>query len=153
MKIHLGVNDVPYANNPNGATTAKVAEWLEEKYGILGAFVARKETQIVSHLESGLQNSLEEMLIGLPVRDPLGTASSLITRDMREWISLQEVERVGIPGVPTRAALLGLSSRFKSGLNGVSMAAFKKGVRTGRRRPSFRDTGLMERNYRCWSEV
>lgn len=152
MKICLGVNDVPYTNSKDGVTTAQVANWLEEKYGIIAQLVAQKETEIRDHLESNLQKSLEEMLAGLPVRDPFGTGTSLIARDMRNWLSLQEVEKVGIPGVPTRAALMGVSSRSKSGLKGVSMKQFEKGVRRGKRRPSFIDTGLMERNYRCWTE-
>jgi len=46
------------------------------------------------------------------------------------------METLGYPGVPTRAALMGVNSRLKK--------------RRGKRRPSFRDTGLYQASFMAW---
>lgn len=150
MKLHLGVTDQVYRDK--NLSTAEVAQFLENKYHILGEFVAAHSEDIQRIIESSFKAAIEEMASGLAARDPFGTATQAIAVLMRNWITKQEVETVGIKGVPTKAALEGKSSRFKSGLNGVSMKQKAKGVKKGLRRPSFYDTGLMVGSYKVWVE-
>lgn len=148
MKIELGVIEQPYATG--SLTTADVAAILERKYGIIGTFVDVHARDLQRILERSFVNAFEDMVNGLPGRDPYASAFQEIQMMMKRWLSTQEVERQGIKGVPTKAALDGRSSRFKSGLNRVSMKMFKKGVRKGVRRPSFIDSALMQASYKVW---
>lgn len=162
MKVNLGVVDQKYGGVKQTAsgkrisgsklTTGDVAKILESKYGILGAFVDKHAKDIQSSLETSFVRAFEEMAKGLPSRSVYGSAEQDIQVLMKRWLSTREVERVGLKGVPTKAALDGVSSRSASGLKGVSMAQFKKGVRKGKRRPSFIDTGLMQASYKAWVE-
>ena len=148
MKIQLGVVEQKYTTGT--ASTSEVANFLETKYGILGAMVQKKAPDIQRALEGSFVKGFEEVAAGLPQRNVYAGGLSQIQAMMKQWLSTQEVERVGLPGVPTKAALDGVSHRFKSGLKGVTMAQKRKGVRKGQRRPSFIDTGLMQASYRAW---
>ncbi len=55
-----------------------------------------------------------------------------------QFLDDREIEHLGIPGVPTKAALDGVQSKFK---------LFK-----GERRPSFIDTGLYQQSFKAWTE-
>jgi hypothetical protein len=55
------------------------------------------------------------------------------------FLALQEVEKLGIPGVPTQAALKGISHRLKH--------PYRK---SNPRRPSFVDTGEYMRSAAFW---
>lgn len=150
MKIHLGVADQLYSGK--NISTGDVAEILEAKYGILKEFFVAHQSDIQLLIERCYLKAFEEMAAGLPSRDPFGSAMQEIQQMMDDWLSKQEVEKVGIKGVPTKAALLGKNSNFASGFNQVSMKKFKKGVRVGKRRPSFVNSGLMRASYRAWVE-
>jgi hypothetical protein len=71
--------------------------------------------------------------------DPWARGMGKIEQRFRDFISLREVERVGIPGVPTKAALRGISHRL-----------LHPYARSNQRRPSFRDTGLYMNSFRAW---
>lgn len=111
--------------------TGAVAEILEAKYGIMQAFYAKHEADIASAMEGALQGSLENILTGAPIpRNPLIAAESEIEGMFKRFLSLSEIEHMGVPGVPTEAALNGVNHRLKRG--------------KGPRRPSFIDTGLYQ---------
>ena len=58
----------------------------------------------------------------------------------RHFLSQKEMDSLGVPGVPTKAALAGVSHRFKH--------PYAKRAP----RPSFIDTGLYEASFRAWVE-
>jgi hypothetical protein len=163
MILHLGVIDVPYVEPPAtpkapknprrrrrgphkahaakyaNITTGDVATILEDKYGIMQAYFAAHEADVASAIEGSLQGAVESLLMGGPPKlDAFGSAVSKIEDGFRRFLSEREVERVGIPGTPTAAALRGVSHRFKQ--------AYKLRAR----RPSFIDTGLYEASFKSW---
>jgi hypothetical protein len=162
ITLHLGVIDVPYsahehaekvpqakkgkANKPvkasSGATitTGDVAEILEEKYGILDSFAFARLPDIAKTLENSIAGELENLMMGAPVTgSPFKGAESSIATMMKQFVSSQAVESMGIAGVPTQAALDGVNHRLKH--------PYAKG---NPRRPSFFDTHLMVNSYTAW---
>lgn len=153
--LHLGVVDIPYvaretpaqmrkrvrkaAPRPAGQkTTGDVADILEAKYHVMEAFFTLHQDEIVKTLESSLQGSLENLLTGAPLTaNPLGEGESEIKNLFSQFLTNKEMDSLGYPGVPTKAALQGESQRFKRRRNNVS-------------RPSFVDTGLYESAFRAW---
>ena len=153
MKLHLGVIDIPYAEPPevttkgkrkkkqsgSRVTTGDVAEILEAEYGVMQHFADQFETVIAMHLENSISGSIENMMMGAPpVTNPFATAEEEVAADFRKFIDTAEIEHLGIPGVPTKAALDGVQSRLKK--------------KKGGRRPSFRDTGLYEGSFKAWMD-
>jgi hypothetical protein len=134
--LHLGVTVVPYRRR--GLTTGDVATFLEHRYGVMGAFVRVHEKDIASAVESSLEGALESLLMKQYV-DPWARGMSKIGQEFRDFISSREAERVGIPGTPTRAALMGVNHRLAH--------PYAKG---NMRRPSFRDTGMYTNSARAW---
>lgn len=123
--------------------TGQVAEFLEAEYGIMQAF-AREDVHgkdIVRAVEDSLESALRTLLAtnSRKVELPWVAAMGDIESEFRDFIDSQEVERVGIPGTPTKAALSGVNHRLKH--------PYRK---TNPRRPSFRDTGLYVRAFRAW---
>lgn len=158
----MGVLDIPYSNVPapktktGGArqggkakarkastakiettTTGEVAEWLENKYHLMEVFYLEYENEFADVVANGYAGAMETaMMSGHLVEDPLAGAASELEESFRYFITSQEVEGLGIPGTPTKAALEGKSSRFKSG--------------HGPRRPSFIDTGQYVASFKTW---
>ncbi|MDI2113067.1 hypothetical protein [Commensalibacter nepenthis] len=145
-EINLGVIDYPYSNN-GGQSTGSVAKILEDKYEILTNFAARHEDDIAQALTDAMTNAVRNQIqTGKLNRSAFNTAFSQISSDMKQFLSSQEVEKIGIKGVPTQAALKGVSHRFKR-----KRKRIVHGKRTlGARRPSFIDTGQMESSYIVW---
>jgi len=151
----LGVIDVPYENegstpkkkpkrgegSSRGAatTTVEVATILEEKYGVMQAFYDAHKDTVTSSLISSVEGALETLFSGGPVVDPFADAGQSIQAEFRTFLMTAEIESMGIPGVPTKAALDRRSLRFK---NKVSDHA----------RPSFVDTSTYELSMRAWVE-
>jgi hypothetical protein len=135
--LHLGVLVQPYANGGTALTTADVARFLEDKYGVMGAYFRAHGPDVAKAIESGLSGALEALMMGRVV-DPWGRGMQLIEAGFRDFILSREAERVGIPGTPTKAAQRGVSHRFKHPY--------------ARRapRPSFRDTGMYVNSFRAW---
>lgn len=150
MILHLGVIDVP---EPEGGTTHGVATALEQKYGLFSEFAKYDMTKISDHLADSMAGALETMMQGGHVKDPFAAATSQIDQEFKDFLSLQIVETLGIPGVPTQAALDGVSTRFK---NRVTAKSYVKGKRAptvkvqGARRPSFIDSGVMQASFKSW---
>ena len=161
--LHLGVIDQAYANAPietnvpqakkgklnkpikpkvksGEQTTGDVAEWLEDKYHIMQTFADAKLDKIAANLEDALAGSLESMMMGAPPPgNPFAGGESKIEAMFKDFILTQEVEQMGILGVPTQAALDGVNHRLKH--------PYAKG---NPRRPSFVDTSLFVQSFKCW---
>jgi hypothetical protein len=151
----LGVVDVPYENegatpkkkpkrgegSSRGApmTTVSVATILEEKYGVMQAFYDSHKDSVIGSLINSAEGALETLFMGGPVTDPFADASQSIQAEFRTFLMTAEIEGMGIPGVPTKAAQDRRSLRFKA----------KVGPN---QRPSFIDTGTYELSMRAWIE-
>lgn len=152
MKLHLGVIELPYVDvatpSAKGAAaaastvnTADVARWLEEDYHVMEVFYELHKQEIADALALSMNDSLQNFMLGAKVpENPLLQAESTIEMLFRKFIEMQEMDSLGIPGVPTQASLDGVNHRFKSG--------YQKGSR-----PSFRDTGLYESSFKAWFDA
>ncbi len=143
--LHLGVIDIPYSVRARrrgkkvasgNQTTGDVAGWIEDKYGVVGHFVEAKHEVIGDALANDVAGSLETMMMGGPPKLHFGTATGIIDQTFRTFLATREVETLGIAGLPTDAALRGISHRFKG--------------KRGQRRPSLIDTGLYQSSFRSW---
>jgi hypothetical protein len=147
LKLHLGVIDQPYAqDSPDGSkkavTTGEVAQWLENRYHIMEIFYQFHEQEIADKLAEGMGDALEAIMMGAPPSlQPTLEALSAEEAVFKLWLALGEIEKLGIPGVPTLAAQNRESLRLK----------LKKKFR-GPARPSFIDTGLYESSFKMWME-
>lgn len=196
--LNLGVFDLPYSHEGNisSATTGKVAQWLEDEYGIMQVFCDMYHKDIINGITNSIQGSLESILSGhadINTHDPFGSATSMIDAKFKNFIATEEMANVTrittdifgfLPTnavnrpVPTRAALMGKSSRFKIGKNFKWKRSGKKPKTSkftklttdmfgflpddmpkernsiiGQRRPSFIDTGLYQSSFKSWVEV
>lgn len=139
LTLHLGVTDLPYANDPKGTTTGDVAEILEGKYGVIQSWYDHREQWVADTMAEGMSGALESLLMGAPpTLDPFGSSMSKGEQNFREFLDSSEVESYGIQGVPTQAALKGVNHRMKH--------PYAKRAR----RPSFLDTGLYQSSYKMW---
>jgi len=133
MILHLGVMDVPY--DADVATTGDVAEWLEERYGVLQFFFNLHEKEIIKNMEDDLAGVLENFMIGGPIpQNPFLGSMDKIHQMFSNFIITQQMN--GQPGVPTQRALDGIRKRFKN--------------IKGPPRESFNDTGLYMASMRAW---
>lgn len=152
MKIQLGIVDIPYIAEPLPTkkprkktakvfleTTGEIAEILEDKYHIMEHFVQLHGEEIGAALEDGLAGALETVLMGgNPPPDLYARGEAKIEELFRRFLSQKEMDALGYPGIPTKAALTGVSHRFKQ--------------RRGPPRPSFIDTGTYQDSFRLWME-
>lgn len=144
--LHLGVIDVPYRNPPgkhSGAarTTGDVATILESKYGLMGTFWKLHSDECIENLVVSVLGSLETAhMRGFTdsEADPNAAGIAKIEDRFKNFILSGEAERVGIPGTPTKAALRGVSHRFKH-------PYAKRNARV-----SFYDTGLYVDSFKAW---
>ena len=155
--LHLGVIDMPYRHSGPGyrgrgnkrkaatvgsRTTFEVAEFLEEKYHVMELFFETHADEILEHVVDAMQGATETALLtGVPPSpsvDPTSSGMEKIRVMFNRFLDEGEVERIGIKGVPTLAAIHGVSHRFAHPY-----------ARRGSR-PSFIDTGLYESSFRSW---
>jgi hypothetical protein len=159
--LHLGVLDVGYvqtesapkrapkrprkgphkahAKKYQNISTGDVAEILESKYHPMEIFFEQHKEDIAADLEGSLAGALESLLMGAPPSlDAFGSATSQIEDRFKKFLSEKEMEGLGYPGVPTKAALMGVSHRF--------LHPYKKRPP----RPSFIDTGLYQASFKSW---
>ena len=163
ITLNLGVIDMPYHNyappekvsqakkgkvnkpvkpksDASTKTTGDIAEILEDKYGVLDSFAFARLPDIAKALEESIAGELETLLMGgHPGGNPFQSAESSITTMMKKFISAQEIEHMGIDGVPTQAALNGVNHRLKHPY-----------AKANERRPSFIDTGLLLNSLKAW---
>lgn len=160
-RLHLGVIDLPYVNynapqpivltkrgkpkkkqpapvyNKTGMTTGRLARILEDKYHIMESFWKMHEVNILNYMHSAMEGSLKNIMAGAPpAGNPLMQAESAIESRFKQFLSLNEIEGMGIAGVPTFAAMRGVNHRLK--------------LKRGPPRPSFIDTGLYESSFKAW---
>src|ERR1019366_9125915 len=113
--LHLGVIDLPYTVSKRSVTTGDVAEWLEKKYHVMEVFYRQHEGDVARDVEKSVAGALESLLLGAPPSiDPFGAGTSKIEDGFKQFLSSREMEGLGYPGVPTGAALAGVSHRFKT---------------------------------------
>ena len=145
--LHLGVIDIPYAE-AESQTTGEVAKILEEKYGIMAAFYQRHKDDVQKAISASLKGQLTSVMAGKPLNsDPYARACSVIDDMFKNFLTLSEIESMGIEGVPTKAALDGKSTRFKYGKN---KGKRRKKAKYGVRRPSFIDSGTYRASEKSW---
>lgn len=162
--IVLGVVDVPYNLPPsaNGKparkaskrprphkshaakygnmTTGDVAEILEAKYHVMEHFWTLHEAQIASDLEESLSGALETFLMDGPIAATgFESALSKMEDNFKQMLSQRELDMLGYPGIPTAAAMAGVSHRFK------------RPYAKRPPRPSFIDTGLYQASFKAWA--
>lgn len=158
-KLILGVADIPYSEpaeapkkvpkkrtklvkpkKPQAViTTGMVAEILEREYGVMRTFFDQRENDIAEALEGSVGEYFEALLMGAPATmDVFGPANQVIQEKFRNFLTSKAMDGL-VPGVPTKASLLGVSHRFKN----------KKGAPG---RPSFVDTGQYEATMKSWAE-
>lgn len=151
-ELIFGEVKVPYDNKSGTADTVEVAKILEAKYGLFSAFYTKHENDIKTLLINSLEGVLENIHAGGSApSDPFAGATAKIEALFRTFLATAEIESMGIDGVPTQAALDGVSHRFKDKINNIRN---KKGQITavGVRRPSFVDTGTLSLAFRSWLE-
>lgn len=121
-------------------STGDVAGWLETRYHVMEHyFELHGDDVFAPAIENSLQGAVESLMMGAPVsHDPFDTAMSHIEDGFRKMIDTKELDSLGFPGIPTMAAQLGHSKRFKNS--------------RARRppRPSFQDSGLYEASFKAW---
>lgn len=139
--LHLGVIDVPYQRGRNAKTTGDVAEILEKKYHVMAAFWKRHGRDYIDDLVMGSVQAMENAITGRSQRLDTRSVLSEMGHGFRQFISTREVESAGIKGVPTQAALRGVSHRRRHPY-----------AKRNARRPSFRDTGLYMASFRAWMD-
>lgn len=143
MILHLGVIELPYVGPPGGhaagqaPTTADVARWLEKKYHVIEVFSELHRDGIVEAVTESWNGALQNLLMGAPPTiDPHGAGMSDIQNQFTKFLDSQEMDGLGVPGVPTLASLMGVQTAKKK--------------RRGAARPSFIDTGLYRSSFMSW---
>jgi hypothetical protein len=159
VTLHLGVLEQPYDNRqprPAGKrrkgkaprrsavhgsiSTGDVADILEAKYGVMGAFLETHGQEVGDLIATSMANSLEDLMRGAPSGgNSFASAESAIENAFKTFLSSGEAERAGISGVPTQAALKGVNHRLKHPY-----------AKANPPRTSFIDTGLYENSFKAW---
>jgi hypothetical protein len=165
MILHLGVYDIPYAHVPKEyranqtkhaegtETTGDVANDLERRYHIMESFFDFKKQKIAVMIEKSAAGALENILMGAPITaNPLQQATADISTEFKQFLSTQEVESIGLRGVPTRAALEGVNHRFKNPFGKYVGKGKNRTFVKNPRRPSFIDTGLYQATMTVWAD-
>lgn len=146
LTLHLGVVDMPYAS-PGGKTTGDVAQILEDKYHVMETFYEDMGPDVIQKaIEHSAQNAVETLILGGSSRSGSNSANMSLTLEaegeieaaFKLWLSQQEMDYTQ-PGVPTKAALKGISHRLKRANTKMNPA-----------RASFIDTGLFQASFRSW---
>ena len=167
LVLHLGVIDQNYADpapaprkapkdsrraskRPRGKkqvtanqTTGDVAKLLEQNYDVMAGFMLLHGQEVADDLADAMAGALEDLMAGAPpaaLADPLAPAAEKIGERFREFIDQEELSGLE-EGVPTAAALAGVSHRFKH--------PYAQGHP---RRPSFVDTGLYRESFIAWTD-
>lgn len=144
VTLHIGVLEQNYRTSgkkSKSMNTGDVATILEAKYGLFSAFYKAHERSIADGVAKSMKDAMEALMMGHAI-DPWGPATQQIQAQFRDFISSGASERVGLAGVPTKAALMGVNHRL-----------LHPRSRKNPRRPSFRDTGLLMSSCRSWISV
>ena len=150
MKLVFGVIDLPYANAPRAKgtkaisgtqTTGDVAGWLEDKYHVMLHFYELHHKEIVADLEESWKGAIESLVLGGPAHlDMSAEATDKIKQRFSDMLDQRELDRIGYPGIPTLAAMLGVNHR-------MAHPYARRAARS-----SFIDTGAYQSSFRAWVE-
>lgn len=151
LKLKLGVVEV---TEPNGITSYGLGKILEEKYTLFSSYVEMHQKDIEHELSEALAGAFETFVAtGHVAKNPFDAAGQELTLGLKKFIYQEELAGK-VAGVPTQAALEGISTRTMSGKTPTKVRKgqkFKR-VKTGVRRPSFIDTGIFEASTKVWIE-
>ena len=167
--LHLGIIDVPYSSGSYDKapkkiakvrygtakrgdvkaeragsatkTTGDVAEILESKYHIMEFFFEDVGSELIGDaLANSVAGAIENLFAGAPAAtiNPSAEAMSEIEAAFKLFLSQQEMDGQQ-PGVPTKAAQMGVNHRF-----------LHPYAKSNPSRPSFIDTGLYSANFKSW---
>lgn len=156
LVLHMGVIDIPYAEAPKKhqrhksatpvsgtQTTGDVAEILEAEYHIMQIFFEVHHAQIEEVLLESIGDEATNVGMGkAPGSNAFAYAEGRIAEMFRDFITTREIEKLGYPGVPTKAAIDGVNHRLAH-----------PDAKGNPRRPSFVDTGLYVASFRAWMET
>lgn len=136
-----GKADAPRGgSNTNTITTGDVAEILEAEYHIMEIFADLHEDIVVKAYTDAMEGALQNLVAGAPPTINItAQAETDIENRFRQFLSNREMDATATSGVPTKAALDGVSHRFKH--------PYAKRAS----RPSFIDTGLYQANFAVWT--
>lgn len=138
--LHLGVLDLPHPGGGKAElTTGGLAEILEAKYGLYSVFLDANLEKIAEDISESLGDAIDNILAGGPVpENPFADAEQQVAADFVTFLDTSEIEKIGVRGTPTEAALMGVNHRLK--------------INKGARRPSFIDTGTLRAATTAWVE-
>lgn len=125
-------------------TTGDVADILEAKYHIMERFAEKYLDDIAEIVNDAVIGSMETLIRSagsVSVDSAINAAFPKIEEKFKDFIGTGEVESVGIPGVPTEAALRGVDHRLTHPY-----------LKSNPRRPSFVDTSLYVDSFKAWSD-
>ena len=139
--LHLGVLDLPHPGGGKAElSTGDLAEILESKYGIYSVFIDANLEKIADDMAESLGDAIDNVLAGAPVpENPFADAEQQVAADFVSFLDTSEIEKIGVRGTPTEAALKGVNHRLK--------------INKGPRRPSFIDTGTLRAATTAWVET
>ena len=136
MMLVLSMGIVPMQYDETGANTVDVAEILEREYKIIETFSEHHAEDIAKSLENSLVGALENIFLGAPPKKDL-FAEGCAQIDAGFRLFIEEREMDGLLGIPTKAAIMGKTSRRKAGVGNTNRA-------------SFDDTGTYKRSFKSW---
>lgn len=155
--LHLGVIDQAYrtagpgyqgktgkpgkrrAAHVQARTTYDVARILEARYHVMEVFYESYVPEIAQDMANAYAGAIETGIMrGRLPENPAAQGLGKIKKRFNDFLDQSVMEGMGIPGVPTLAALHGVSHRFKH--------PYAKRAR----RPSFIDTGLYSASFLAW---
>lgn len=147
LTLHLGVQDIPYKDDPKGKTSYDVAEILEAKYHPMEIFFNLYDEKIARDLEEGLAGVLEAIIDGRSplALDPFGAAMSITKAAFVAFIINNEMNALGYPGIPTAAS--GQTEKRKGSIQHRKAHPYSK---DNPARPSFVDTGEYIKDFMAW---
>jgi hypothetical protein len=112
--LHLGVQDAQYTEETGSKSTGDVAEILEAKYHVFEHFWQAHGQEIADSYVAAAARALEDVLSGGTPATSLFTAPQAATKALfTKFIDTQEMDSLGYPGIPTKAALNGVNHRMK----------------------------------------
>ena len=148
MKLQLGIIDMPH---PEGGTTYRVAIELEKTYKVFSVFADKNAQYMADAITKDISDRFTARLRKERTGAAFAAANDQITDRFKQFIANAEMEKLGIRGVPTKAALDGTSLRTK---NNRMIRKHKEGNTylkvEGVRRPSFIYSGMFQNNLKCW---
>lgn len=148
--LHLGVDDLPYTYPKGGknraVSTGDVAGWLEEKYHVIEIFAQEHQQDMADDLAHGMAGALESAMMGAPLSmDAYAAGTSRIEERMKDFISHGEMDKLGYPGVPTKAARDRAAGKKRS-------ARMVRARTSNAAAISFYDSGLYTGSMKAWME-